>query len=222
MRGVHNEKACLFGHDPEYESAAVSQTIRQHLSKVKDVYKYTHVRDIVLARVTRRGLRICSGVCVWGGVQGTAQHDAVNRTSGPTMAYSHPVRPRTSETRRPLPQATPKEKAQIESMLTLVKLSGGEALCDSQQELAIVPFQGADGWAPIPDFSCLETDDDEPVQENWWDEKALDPRDATLVAAAAAAPPLDPSFHGISNRAKGHSTKRGIVEAFCLNSDAPA
>lgn len=50
VRGIHNEKACLFGHDPEYESAGVSQTIRQHLSKVKDVYKYTHLRDIVFAR----------------------------------------------------------------------------------------------------------------------------------------------------------------------------
>lgn len=150
-------------------------------------------------------------------------------------------------------QATPKQKAQLESMLALVRLSATEAqvqdvrseqqtvvshdagswfaeLCDApglvpDQPMAIVPFRRSspDDWAEIPDFSCLQgSSDEEPEQASWWDGGLLDPRDAALVCAAAAAPPLDPSFHGISKRAKGQGNKGHVRQVFCLNSHAPA
>lgn len=152
------------------------------------------------------------------------------------------ARPRPSQIRTPLAQATPKEKALIDSLLSLVQLGSspehrrpaasdaaswfdfGDSPAKMPETMAIVPFEPStsDGWAAIPDISCLESDDgDDPLRgqvASWWGGAGgfLDQVDLDLVARAAAAPPLDPSHHGISKRAKGKRTGGLKVEALFL------
>lgn len=55
IQGLHTAKACLFSHDASHEASIISVVVRQHFSKIRDIKKYAHLREVVLARAPLGG-----------------------------------------------------------------------------------------------------------------------------------------------------------------------